>query len=39
MWLDNLDNIPIDLIRDVLYNIEQFKDDAFILPEISNIRI
>jgi hypothetical protein len=34
-WLDVLDQIPIDLIRDVLYNIEQFKEDAFILPDIN----
>jgi hypothetical protein len=27
--------VPVDLIRDVLYNIEQFRDDAFILPDIN----
>ena len=28
--------MPIDRIRDVLYNIEQFKGDALKLPNISN---
>ena len=35
-WLENLTKVPIDRIRDVLYNIEQFKGDALKLPNISN---
>jgi len=35
-WLDNLQKVPVDRIRDVLYNIEQFKGDALKLPNISN---
>ncbi len=34
-WLENLQKVPIDRIRDVLYNIEQFKGDALKLPNIS----
>lgn len=34
-WLEILDKVPVDLIRDVLYNIEQFREDAFILPDIN----
>ena len=34
-WLDTFDKVPVDLIRDVLYNIEQFREDAFILPDIN----
>lgn len=34
-WLENFDKVPVDLIRDVLYNIEQFREDAFILPDIN----
>jgi len=37
-WLENITRVPVDLIRDVLYNIEQFRDDAFILPDI-NVKI
>ena len=33
--MENLSKTPIDLIRDVLYNIEQFREDAFILPDIN----
>jgi hypothetical protein len=32
----NLKSVPMDRIRDVLYNIEQFKQDALKLPEIKN---
>ena len=35
-WLNNLQKVPTDRIRDVLYNIEQFKGDALKLPNISN---
>ena len=35
-WMNNLQKVPIDRIRDVLYNIEQFKGDALKLPNISN---
>ena len=35
-WLTNLQKVPIDRIRDVLYNIEQFKGDALKLPNISS---
>ena len=34
-WLNILHKLPIDRVRDVLYNIEQFKSDALILPEIK----
>lgn len=34
-WLNQLTKVPIDRIRDVLYNIEQFKADSLILPEIK----
>jgi hypothetical protein len=34
-WLEVLPKVPIDLMRDVLYNIEQFREDAFILPDIN----
>lgn len=32
----NLKSVPMDRVRDVLYNIEQFKLDALKLPEIKN---
>lgn len=35
-WMNNLDKVPIDRIRDILYNIEQFKADALKLPNLSN---
>ena len=35
-WLNNLTKVPVDRIRDVLYNIEQFKGDALKLPDINN---
>ena len=35
-WLNNLTKVPVDRIRDVLYNIEQFKGDALKLPNINN---
>lgn len=35
-WLVNLKSVPMDRIRDVLYNVDQFKQDAFKLPEIQN---
>ena len=35
-WLSMLQKVPLDRIRDVLYNIEQFKADALKLPNISN---
>ena len=35
-WLNQMHKVPIDRIRDVLYNIEQFKLDAFKLPEIKS---
>ena len=28
--------VPIDRVRDVLYNIEQFKGDALKLPDIKS---
>jgi hypothetical protein len=31
-----MQKVPIDRIRDVLYNIEQFKSDALKLPEIKS---
>ena len=34
-WLNILHKLPIDRVRDVLYNIEQFKGDALLLPEIK----
>ena len=34
-WLNYLHKLPIDRVRDVLYNIEQFKSDALLLPEIK----
>ena len=34
-WLNILHKLPIDRIRDVLYNIEQFKSDALILPDLK----
>ena len=30
-----MQKIPIDRVRDVLYNIEQFKADALKLPDIK----
>lgn len=33
-WLNQITRVPIERIRDVLYNIEQFKADALKLPEI-----
>jgi len=39
-WLNQMQKVPIDRIRDVLYNIEQFKLDALKLPEIkSNVPV
>lgn len=35
-WIDSIHKVPVDLIRDVLYNIEQFREDAFILPDIAH---
>ena len=35
-WMANIKNVPMDRIRDMLYNIEQFKQDAFKLPEIKS---
>jgi len=34
-WINALQKVPLDKIRDVLYNIEQFKGDALKLPEIK----
>jgi len=34
-WLSNMQKVPIDRVRDVLYNIEQFKGDALKLPDIK----
>jgi len=34
-WLHQITKVPIERIRDVLYNIEQFKGDALKLPEIK----
>ena len=34
-WLTMLPKVPLDRIRDVLYNIEQFKADALKLPNIN----
>ena len=34
-WLTGLQKTPIERIRDVLYNIEQFKSDALLLPDIK----
>ena len=34
-WLNNMQKVPIDRVRDVLYNIEQFKGDALKLPDIK----
>jgi hypothetical protein len=34
-WLNQLQRVPIDRMRDVLYNIEQFKGDALKLPDIK----
>lgn len=33
-WMNQIQKVPVERIRDVLYNIEQFKSDAFKLPEI-----
>ena len=30
-----MQKVPIDRVRDVLYNIEQFKADALKLPDIK----
>lgn len=39
-WLKMLQKVPMDRIRDVLYNIEQFKPDALKLPSIkSNMKL
>ena len=35
-WLNYLHKLPIDRVRDILYNIEQFKSDALLLPEIKS---
>jgi hypothetical protein len=34
-WLNIIQKVPFDRIRDVLYNIEQFKADALKLPTIN----
>ena len=34
-WMAMLQKVPLDRIRDVLYNIEQFKADALKLPNIN----
>ena len=34
-WLNQMQKVPIDRVRDVLYNIEQFKADALKLPDIK----
>lgn len=34
-WMAVLQKVPLDRIRDVLYNIEQFKADALKLPNIN----
>ena len=31
-----MQKVPIDRVRDVLYNIEQFKGDALKLPDIKS---
>ena len=35
-WLNAMQKVPIDRVRDVLYNIEQFKGDALKLPDIKS---
>lgn len=32
--MNQLQRVPLERIRDVLYNIEQFRGDALKLPEI-----
>jgi hypothetical protein len=34
-WMNQIQRVPIDRIRDILYSIEQFRSDAFKLPEIQ----
>ena len=34
-WVDKISSVPVEKIRDVLYNIEQFKADALIQPQIK----
>ncbi len=34
-WMNQIARVPIEHIRDVLYSIEQFRSDAFKLPEIQ----
>ena len=35
-WINQMQKVPIDRVRDVLYNIEQFKGDALKLPDIKS---
>ena len=35
-WMNTMHKVPIDRVRDVLYNIEQFKGDALKLPDIKS---
>ena len=35
-WCNAMQKVPIDRVRDVLYNIEQFKGDALKLPDIKS---
>ena len=34
--MNTMHKVPIDRVRDVLYNIEQFKGDALKLPDIKS---
>lgn len=34
-WMNQITRVPVERMRDVLYNIEQFRGDALKLPEIQ----
>lgn len=33
--MNQIQKVPIERIRDILYSIEQFRSDALLLPEIQ----
>lgn len=33
-WLNQIQKVPLERIRQVLYNVERFRADAFKLPEV-----
>jgi hypothetical protein len=35
-WLNAIYAVPNDRIREILYNIESFRGDALVLPEVKN---